>query len=71
MDIAPGMQGRVFALILSVATALGPLGLLLAGALAEVAGVRAWFWMAGAVCAGMGLLGFLLPPVLNFESRIT
>jgi DHA3 family macrolide efflux protein-like MFS transporter len=69
-SIAPEMQGRVFALILSLATALGPVGLLLAGPMADLAGARAWFWVAGAVCAGMGLLGFLIPPVMDFEGRV-
>jgi len=68
--IAPDMQGRVFALILSAATALGPLGLLLAGPLADLVGVQPWFWVGGSVCALMGLVGFVLPPVYHFESRL-
>jgi DHA3 family macrolide efflux protein-like MFS transporter len=70
-SIAPEMQGRVFALILSVANALGPIGLVLAGPLADRFGVPAWFIVGGAVCAALGALGFFLPPVLNFEGRIT
>ena len=69
-SIAPDMQGRVFALILSVASGLGPVGLLLAGPLADAWGVQTWFVVGGLVCAGMGLLGFCLPPVANFESRV-
>jgi DHA3 family macrolide efflux protein-like MFS transporter len=69
-SIAPEMQGRVFALILSLATALGPVGLLLAGPIADLVGPRAWFWVAGTVCAGMGLAGFLIPPVMDFEGRV-
>jgi len=68
--IAPDMQGRVFALVLSAATALGPLGLLLAGPLTDRVGVQPWFWVGGSVCALMGLVGFLLPPVYHFESRL-
>jgi hypothetical protein len=26
--------------------------------------------VAGVVCAGMGLLGFFIPPVMDFESRV-
>jgi DHA3 family macrolide efflux protein-like MFS transporter len=69
-SIAPELQGRVFALILSLATALGPVGLLLAGPMADLIGARAWFWLAGAVCAGMGLAGFVIPPVMDFEARV-
>ena len=69
--IAPEMQGRVFSLVLSLAMGLGPLGLLLAGPLADVAGVRLWFYVAGGVCAFMGALGFLLPPVMHLEQSPT
>ncbi len=65
--IAPEMQGRVFSLVLSVAMGLGPIGLLLAGPLADAAGVRVWFYVAGAVCAVLGAAGLLLPPVMNIE----
>ena len=68
-SIAPEMQGRVFALILSAATAMAPLGLVIAGPVSDVIGVRAWFWLAGLTCTGMGLLGFGLPVVLGFEAR--
>lgn len=68
--IAPDMQGRVFSIILSAATALGPLGLLLAGPLADLVGVQPWFIVGGSVCALVGLVGFVLPPVYNFESRL-
>jgi DHA3 family macrolide efflux protein-like MFS transporter len=54
------MQGRVLALVLSLANAVTPLGLVIAGPLAEVAGVRVWFPLAG--------LGFLLAGVLASAS---
>jgi hypothetical protein len=38
--------------------------------MADLAGARAWFRVAGVVCAGMGLLGFLIPPVMDFEGRV-
>jgi DHA3 family macrolide efflux protein-like MFS transporter len=69
--IAPEMQGRVFALVLSLAMGLGPLGLLLAGPLADVVGVRVWFYVAGGVCAFMGVAGFLIRPVMELERSPT
>ena len=54
---------------MSAATAFGPIGLLLAGPVADLAGVQTWFWVGGAVCAAMGLIGFIIPPVYNFEQR--
>ena len=65
--IAPEMQGRVFALVLSLAMGLGPLGLLLAGPLADAAGVRVWFYVAGGVCALLGVAGLLIPAVMSIE----
>lgn len=67
--IPPELQGRVFALIMSAAMAIAPLGLLIAGPAADAIGVRAWFWLAGAVCAGMGALGFFLPAVMRIEEQ--
>lgn len=69
-SIAPEMQGRVFALILSVASAISPLSLILAGPLADTLGVRTWLWAGGGVCAALGLLGLFIPTVMSFEKRI-
>ncbi|HMT20432.1 MAG TPA: MFS transporter, partial [Promineifilum sp.] len=46
-NVAPGMQGRVFTLMGSASAAMMPLGLVLAGPLAESIGVRAWFVIGG------------------------
>jgi len=69
-SIAPEMQGRVFALIFRAATAMAPLGLLIAGPLADAVGVRVWYLAGGVVCAAMGLLGFFIPVVMEFEVRV-
>lgn len=61
------MQGRVFALVLSVATLMSPLALLVAGPLSDVLDVRAWYWAGGSACILLGLLGFVLPPVMGIE----
>ncbi len=67
-SIAPDMQGRVFALVLSAATAMSPLGLMLAGPLADRVGIQPWFWLGGLVCASMGVVGFLTPTVMRLEA---
>ena len=51
------------------AMAIAPIGLLIAGPVADAIGVRAWFWLAGAVCAGMGALGFCIPAVMRIEEQ--
>jgi len=66
-SVAPGMQGRVFALIQSAVTAIAPVGLVVAGPVADVMGVRAWYVMGGAVCAAMGVVGFFVPAVRRIE----
>ncbi|MCC7358596.1 MAG: MFS transporter [Anaerolineales bacterium] len=65
--VAPEMQGRVFALVGAGATAMTPLGLLLAGPAADWLGVQFWFLLSGAVCVVMALGAFFMPALLNIE----
>jgi len=65
--VAPDMQGRVFTLIESVASAMSPLGLLIAGPVADRIGVQSWFLMGGVVSALMGIIGLLTPAIIHFE----
>jgi MFS transporter, DHA3 family, macrolide efflux protein len=69
--IAPEMQGRVFAFILSAAMLVSPLGLMIAGPIADAFGIQLWFWIAGSVCVVMGAFGFLLPEVMGMENKQT
>jgi len=68
-SIAPEMQGRVFAFIFSAAMFVSPLGLMIAGPIADTFGIQLWFWIAGGVCALMGVFGFLLPEVMGMENK--
>jgi DHA3 family macrolide efflux protein-like MFS transporter len=65
--VAPDMQGRVFSLINSVSTGMTPLGLAIAGPVADALGVNIWFIVGGIVTGLMGLAGFLIPAVVNIE----
>jgi DHA3 family macrolide efflux protein-like MFS transporter len=65
--VAPAMQGRVFSLLTAAAQAMLPIGLALAGPLADVIGVRAWFLIGGAATLLMGVIGFLIPALVNIE----
>lgn len=62
------IQGRVIAILVSGTTAMAPLGLAVAGPLADVIGVRVWFILGGALIIVMGLMGFFVPAVVNIES---
>jgi len=67
--VAPDMQGRVFSLITALATGISPLGLLVAGPLADVFGPRAWYVVAGVVGSLMGVAGFFIPALVHLEDQ--
>jgi DHA3 family macrolide efflux protein-like MFS transporter len=66
--IAPEYQGRVFTLVMSVAGAMTPIGLLLATPVADILGVRAWYLAGGLVCAAMAAAAFFVRPITQIES---
>lgn len=63
------MQGRVNGLINSIASAMTPIGLLIAGPVSDLIGIRSWYWIAGIVSLLMGLAGFFMPAVMNVEDN--
>lgn len=65
--VDPAMQGRVFTLVGSLATAMTPLSLAFAGPLADRFGVPAWYVAGGVICTLMGLIGFFIPSVMRVE----
>lgn len=67
--VAPEMQGRVFALVMTLATGVAPIGLAIAGPLADKVGIQAWFWAGGLACVAMGLAGFAIRPVYYLEDH--
>lgn len=65
--VAPEMQGRIFTLVNSMAAACTPLGLAVAGPVADAIGVQAWFNAGGLVCIVAGVGGALVPAILYLE----
>lgn len=65
--VAPEMQGRVFTLVGSVAAGMAPVGLILAGPLADAFGVQSWFLIGGIVTVLLGLGTFFIPTIMNIE----
>jgi DHA3 family macrolide efflux protein-like MFS transporter len=61
------MQGRVFTLLQSAAGAMIPLGLVIAGPLAEVLGVQIWFLVAGVAMAVMAIAALFVPAVTRLD----
>ena len=69
--VAPEMQGRVFAFILSAAMLVSPLALMIAGPFADAFGIQPWFLIAGISCTLMGIAGFFSRDVMRMESRFS
>lgn len=63
------MQGRVMSLVNSAATAMAPIGLLIAGPVSDLIGIRTWYWIAGLLSLLMGIAGFFIPAVMNVENN--
>jgi len=55
-------------LLTSFATAMTPLGLLIAGPLADTLGVQTWWVVGGLLCALMGVIGVFIPSVMTLEA---
>jgi DHA3 family macrolide efflux protein-like MFS transporter len=67
--VRPDMQGRVMSLVNSGATAISPLGLLIAGPFADAFGIRIWFWVGGLLCVLIAIAAFFVPVIMNVESH--
>lgn len=67
--IPPAMQGRVFSLMGAATSAMAPLGLAIAGPVADLTSVPLWYAVGGAVCLIMAGLGAVVPAIINIESE--
>jgi DHA3 family macrolide efflux protein-like MFS transporter len=67
--VEPEMQARVFSLLSSVGTGITPLGLMIAGPVADRFGIQAWFLLGGILCIFMAVTGLFIPAVMNMEKN--
>ncbi|MBE0670518.1 MAG: MFS transporter [Anaerolineales bacterium] len=67
--IEPNMQGRVLSLVSSVAQAMMPLGLIIAGPVTDATSYQTWFWIAGILNLVIGAGSFFIPAIINIESN--
>jgi DHA3 family macrolide efflux protein-like MFS transporter len=65
--VKPEMQGRVFTLINSAASAMMPLGLIFAGPISDAFGVQIWFLVGGVVTVLMALGALFVPAIMHIE----
>jgi DHA3 family macrolide efflux protein-like MFS transporter len=68
-SIRPDMLGRVVSVLSTGATAIAPLGLLIAGPLSDALGIQVWFWAGGVLCIIIGIAGFLSPALMGVEDN--
>ena len=68
-SVAPDMQARVFSILSSVGGGIAPIGLMIAGPIAERYGIQSWFFMSGIFCIAMGLGGVFTPAVMDMEQH--
>ena len=67
--VEPDMQARIFSLMSSVGGGMAPIGLMIAGPVADQVGLHAWFMLGGSLCVLMGVAGFFIPAVMNIEAK--
>ncbi len=65
--VAPEMQGRIFMLIGSLSGLMAPIGLIIAGPVADAFGVQTWFVIGGISTMLMGVGGLFVPAIMNIE----
>jgi DHA3 family macrolide efflux protein-like MFS transporter len=67
MLIPHEIQGRVFTLVMASTIAVSPIGLIIAGPIAEIMGIRFWFVIAGISILFGSLMGFVIPGLKDLE----
>jgi DHA3 family macrolide efflux protein-like MFS transporter len=67
--VEPSMQGRVFTLVGSLASAMTPLGLIIAGPLSEFVNIQIWYIVGGIVALGFGVGGRFSKALLSLEEQ--
>ena len=67
--VEPDMQARIFSLLSSVGTGIVPLGLMIAGPIADRVGIQAWFLLGGILCIFMAVTGLFIPAVMHMEKK--
>jgi DHA3 family macrolide efflux protein-like MFS transporter len=67
--IPPEMQGRVFALLISLGRITLPLGLAIAGPVADALGAQVWYLTAGIVITVTGVAAFFVPAIMGIEEE--
>lgn len=65
--VSPQMQGRVFTLLTSLASMIAPLGLIIAGPVADTIGVQSWYLFGGVVTLLAAVGSAFIPALMHIE----
>jgi DHA3 family macrolide efflux protein-like MFS transporter len=65
--VTPSLQGRVFTVIGSVSSGMAPLGLAIAGPVADRFGVQLWYMVGGLTCLLMAVVILFSPAMMRLE----
>ncbi|MFQ5831506.1 MAG: MFS transporter [Candidatus Thorarchaeota archaeon] len=68
--VPPDMQGRVFSVIVSLSPLMAPIGLALAGPVADALGASTWFLISGVGIILIGLVGRFIPTIMQMEEVV-
>jgi DHA3 family macrolide efflux protein-like MFS transporter len=67
--VAPEMQGRFFTVLMSMAQAMTPIGMIIAGPVADRYGVQLWYLVATVSVLAMSAIMFMSPAMMNIEDH--
>ena len=67
--VAPEMQGRFFTVLMSMSSAMTPIGLLIAGPVADRFGVQLWYLVATVSILVMSAVMLLTPSIMRLEDH--
>jgi DHA3 family macrolide efflux protein-like MFS transporter len=54
-------------LLFSIGAGIAPIGLMVAGPIADKFGIQTWFLVGGSLCVLMAIISLFIPAVMNIE----
>lgn len=69
--VSNDMQGRVFSLLGAISAAATPLGLAIAGPLADSLGINSLYFIAGIATLVLSITTLFIPSVMNLDAETT
>ncbi|PKO01905.1 MAG: MFS transporter [Chloroflexi bacterium HGW-Chloroflexi-5] len=66
--VAPEMQGRVMGTTSAICTAMMPLSMVVVAPVAELLGLRVWYWAGGTLTILIALAAFFIPSIMSLGS---